>query len=122
VLKAGHDNELQVKQRFQHCFLCWCLSGSPEVKHRTAISKRKMVGGQIFLADPWPLKTAKYQKPLKDLCILGLAFLFSSEEENHSGPDVLHGHPNELENTSIPKGNRLLQISIAEGRRRVSNS
>lgn len=81
-----------------------------------------MADGQIFQADPWPLKTGESQKPLKDLCILGLAFLFSSEEANHGGPDVVHGHPNELGSTSLPKGNRLLQISIAGGRGRVSNS
>lgn len=81
-----------------------------------------MADGQIFQGNPWPLKTEKSQKPLKDLCTLGLAFLFSSEAPNYGGPDVVHRHPNELESTSVPKGNRLLQISIAGGRGRVSNS
>ena len=81
-----------------------------------------MADGQIFQADPWPLKTGESQKLSKDLCMLGLAFLFSSEEANHGGPDVVHGHQNELESTSVPKGNKLLQILIAGERGRVSNS
>lgn len=96
VLRTGHDSELEIKESLQLHFLHWCLSGSPQVKDTTSISKNKWQDGHIFQADPWPLKTGKSQKLSKVLCVLGLAFLFSSEEANRGFPDVAHGLPNEL--------------------------
>lgn len=60
-------------------------------------------------------------KPFKGSVLPGMCF-FSSEEANHSGPDVMHGHPNKLESTSVPEENGLLQTSVAVGGGRVSNS
>lgn len=110
VLKTGHNSELEVKQGFQHHFLCWCLSGSPEVKRTTSISKNEW---HMDKSSKQTYGLWESQKPVNDLCILGFAFLFSSEEANCGGPAVVHGHPSELVSSSSPKGKRLLQISIA---------